>query len=155
MSDVRRGIGNHPFFAGMAAAHLDLIAGCSREVALSDGQLIHREGEPANHFYLVIAGRVVVETSNPPLGSLGLLSVKPGEIFGFHWLFEPYRWSFDYRAGPGTRALQVDGRCLRGECEHDHELGYQLMSRFARVLGRVLDGTRQQLLEAIHEFHTQ
>lgn len=154
MENLKQFLGEHPFFQGLKPGHLDLLAGCTREVAYQPGQYIQREGQPANQFYLIRRGRVVVEAASPPVGVLGLLTVMPGEIFGFHWLFPPYQWAFDYRAAEETQALEVDGRCMRGECEQDHELGYQLMGRFSEVLGRTLDATRHQLLETIHENKT-
>ena len=154
MENLKEYLGTHPFFEGLKPEHLDLLVGCTRDVSFEEGQYIHREGEAANHFYLIRQGRVVVEASSPPLGVLGLLTVVPGEIFGFHWLFPPYQWAFDYRAAETTHALQVDGRCMRGECEQDHELGYQLMWRFAEVLSKTLNATRYQLLETIHDCRT-
>ena len=154
MENLTEFLGAHPFFKGLQPAHLNLLAGCTREVDFAEGQYIQREGEPANTFYLVQQGQVVVEASSPPLGVLGILTVAPGEIFGFHWLFPPYQWAFDYRASEATQALEVDGRCMRGECEQDHELGYQLMWRFAEVLSKTLNATRYQLLDTIHECRT-
>ena len=37
-------------------------------------------------------------------------------------------------------SIAFDGACLRGKCEADHELGYQLMRRFAAVAGRAPAG---------------
>ena len=45
------------------------------------------------------------------------------------------------------RAIAFDGACLRGKCEADHELGYELMQRFAPVLVERLQATRLQLLD--------
>ncbi len=46
-----------------------------------------------------------------------------------------------------TAAIVFDGACLRGKCDADHELGYQLMRRFASVLVDRLQATRLQLLD--------
>jgi CRP/FNR family transcriptional regulator, cyclic AMP receptor protein len=43
--------------------------------------------------------------------------------------------------------VTFDGACLRGKCEEDHELGYQLMSRFAANVINRLQETRLQLLD--------
>jgi hypothetical protein len=43
--------------------------------------------------------------------------------------------------------VAFDGACLRGKCENDHELGYELMRRFAAVLIERLQATRFQLLD--------
>jgi CRP/FNR family cyclic AMP-dependent transcriptional regulator len=43
--------------------------------------------------------------------------------------------------------IAFDGGCLRGKCETDHELGHQLMRRFAACLVERLQATRLQLLD--------
>ena len=53
------------------------------------------------------------------------------DVIGYSWLFPPYRWRFDARAVEPLRALALDGQCLRGKCDDDPVLGYELMKRFA------------------------
>jgi len=38
----------------------------------------------------------------------------------------------------------LDGKCLRGKSEEDHDLGYELLKRFARVIQERLQATRLQ-----------
>lgn len=155
MSQEQRTLHEHPFFHDLEPRHLALVAGCAHEVSFSAGDYLAREGHPADHFFLLLSGGVRMETSAPPLGVLGILSAGAGEVVGFNWIYPPYKWSFDYRATVDTRAFQMDGRCLRGEFAQDHELGYQLMTRFSAVLGRNLDATHLQILELIHEHGTR
>jgi hypothetical protein len=70
-----------------------------------------------------------------------------GEILGWSWLVPPYRWRFSGRALELTRVLMLDGKCLRGKCEKDHELGYELLKRFADILASRLDAARLQLID--------
>jgi hypothetical protein len=70
-----------------------------------------------------------------------------GDVLGWSWLFEPYRWHFDARAQRPTRALAFDGKCLRGKCEEDHDLGYEFFQRFTRLAIERLEETRLQLLD--------
>ncbi len=44
-------------------------------------------------------------------------------------------------------AIAFDGACLRGKCEADHDLGYELMRRFAQVIIERLQATRLRLLD--------
>ena len=46
-----------------------------------------------------------------------------------------------------TRAVAMDGKCLRKKCEEDHDLGYELMKRFLMVVSQRLDATRLQLMD--------
>ena len=64
-------------------------------------------------------------------------TIDAGEVVGWSWLFPPYRWHFDARAvDADVRAIAFDGACLRGKCEDDPALGYELMKRFAQVMHR-------------------
>jgi len=142
-----------PLFAGLSDAHLKLIAGCGRNAHFAAGQYLFHEGAPAEHFFLIREGAVALEVDAPGRGALIIETLHPGDVAGWSWLFEPYRWELDARAGEPTRAVAFDGLCLRGKCELDHELGYQLMRRFAASLTERLQATRLQLLDVYGHEH--
>ena len=85
--------------------------------------------------------------SAPQRGAIAIDTVGEGDVLGWSWLIPPYHWHFDARAVEPTRAIALDGRCLRGKCDADHELGYELMKRFAQVIEQRLEATRWQLLD--------
>jgi CRP/FNR family transcriptional regulator, cyclic AMP receptor protein len=136
-----------PVFAGLAQAHLQLIAGCAVNERFDAGAELFREGAPADRFFLVREGAVALQIDAPGRGALVIETLHAGEVVGWSWLFEPYRWQFDARATEPTAAVAFDGACLRGKCESDHELGYQLMRRFAASMIERLQATRMQLLD--------
>jgi CRP-like cAMP-binding protein len=137
----------HPFFEGLAAKHVQLIVGCAANVRFVAGQFIFREGEEANRFYLIRQGSVALEIFAPERGAITVETLGEGDVLGWSWLFPPHHWHFDARALTLTRAIALDGQCLRNKCEEDHELGYALTMRFARVMIERLQATRQRLLE--------
>jgi hypothetical protein len=51
------------------------------------------------------------------------------------------------RAVEDVGAISFDGECLRGKAEADHELGYELMKRFARLAIDRLEHTQIRLLD--------
>jgi CRP/FNR family transcriptional regulator, cyclic AMP receptor protein len=137
----------HPFFQDLADRHIRLIVGCAKNARFDADKVIFREGEEANHFYLIREGLVSVEVVIPSRGTVTVETVNEGEVLGWSWLFPPYRWHFDARTRQPTRALVFDGKCLRAKCEKDHDLGYELLKRFSRVLTERLEATRLQLLD--------
>ena len=140
-------IAQAPVFAGLGSQDLTLIAGCAQNVGFDDGELLFREGEPADTFYVVRRGRVSLELHTPARGGLVIETLEPGEVVGWSWLFEPYVWHFDARAAMPLRAIAFDGACLRGKCEDDKVLGYELMKRFAGVMIDRLQHARVRLLD--------
>jgi CRP-like cAMP-binding protein len=136
-----------PVFAGLSADDLTLIAGCGKNTGFEAGQLFAREGDPADTFFLIRHGRVALELNTPHRGGLLIETLESGDIVGWSWLFPPYRWHYDARAVDGVRAIVFDGACLRGKCEEDKTLGYDLMLRFARVMNGRLQNSRARLLD--------
>jgi CRP/FNR family transcriptional regulator, cyclic AMP receptor protein len=140
-------IAQAPVFAGLQSAQLELIAGCARNQPIDAGMMLMREGDPADRFFLIRRGAVALEVNVPGRGPLVIETRHSGDTVGWSWLFAPYRWQLDGRAVEPSQLIAFDGACLRGKCETDHELGYQLMSRFAADLVQTLQATRLQLLD--------
>jgi CRP/FNR family transcriptional regulator, cyclic AMP receptor protein len=136
-----------PLFQGLTPAELELIAGCGSNVRFRDGEFLFREGDQADTFYVLRHGAVALETFVPARGPVTIDTLEAGEVLGWSWLFPPYRWHFDARALSLVRATSFDGACLRGKCEGDPRLGYDLMSRFAQVVIDRLQWTRMRLLD--------
>jgi CRP/FNR family transcriptional regulator, cyclic AMP receptor protein len=132
-------------FGGLDSRYLELIAGCGSTVRFRAGERLFRSGDAAERFYLVRHGTVALELYAAGHHPLTIQTLHDGEIAGFSWLFEPYQWMFDARAVADTSAIAFDAVCLRGKCEADHELGYQLMRRFAGIALSRLQATRLQL----------
>ena len=140
-------ISESPVFAGLTDDQLELISGCGRNVTFDAGARLFREGDPADTFFLIRHGIVALDTYVPNRGALTVDSVGPGELAGWSWLVPPYRWHFTGRAVEAVRAVSFDGACLRGKCDDDPVLGYDLTMRFARVLVERLQATRFQLMD--------
>src|SRR5262245_16265714 len=136
-----------PLFQDLAPEALELVAGCASNTRFAEGDVLFREGDEANVFYVIRHGRVALETFVPARGPVTIETIDPGEVVGWSWLFAPYRWHFDARALGLVRATVFDAACLRGKCEADPALGYDLMSRFAQVVIERLQWTRLRLLD--------
>ena len=146
MEGLERIVREHPFFSGMKEEFLELISGCAKNVRFEAGQYMFHEGQAADQFYLLRSGRVALQISAPER-TLTVQTVGEDEIVGASWLVPPYRWGFDAKALELSRAIAMDAACLRGKCEGDHDLGYELMKRFMPILIQRLHATRLQILD--------
>ena len=140
-------IAESPVFAGLAPAHLQLIAGCARNEHVDAGTLLFRAGGAADRFFLIRSGTLALEIAAPAGAPVVIETLHDGDVAGWSWLFPPYRWHFDGRVTLPTSLIGFDGACLRGKCDADHELGYELMRRFAGAIEERLQATRLQLLD--------
>lgn len=151
MEGMERIIREHPFFAGLDERFLSLVCGCAKNVRFEVGQYLFHQGEPANEFYLLRHGHVALEIAAPGRGALTFATLGEGEVVGASWLIPPYRWRYDARAVELTRAIAIDGGCLRGKCESDHDLGYEVLKRVVSILVERLQATRLQILDVYGE----
>jgi CRP-like cAMP-binding protein len=126
---------------------LEVVAGCASNVHFRTGDVLFREGEPADTFYVVRHGSVSLEIFVPAGGPVTIETLDAGEVVGWSWLFAPYLWHFDARARSPVRATAFDGACLRAKSDADPALGYALMTRFAQVMIERLQATRLRLLD--------
>jgi CRP-like cAMP-binding protein len=137
----------HRFFADLDEATIELLAGCARNVVFRPGEYLFRTGDDANEFYLIRHGRVALDVVAPGRSAVTFQTVGPDELVGVSWLLPPWRWMHDARALDTVRAIGMDAKCLRGKCNADHDLGYEMMLRFVPVLVSRLQATRMQLLD--------
>jgi len=140
-------LAKHPFLKGLEPRHLKILVGCASNVRFNAGQFLFHEGEEANEFYMIREGKVAVQIQGGERGPIIVQTVGEGEVLGWSWLIPPYRWRFDGNALELTRAIALDGKCLRMKSEEDHDLGYELLKRFAGIIVDRLEAARLQLLD--------
>ena len=147
MQTMEEVLSSHPFFAGLNAGAMRLIAGCASNVHFAEGEFLFEEGHEANQFWVIRRGRVAMQLESPGQGAIVTDTMDEGEVVGWSWLVPPYRFFADGRAVTPVSATALDGACLRGKCEADPELGYQLLKRVTSVMYQRLQSTRIRLLD--------
>lgn len=140
----------HPFLIGMSDHHLRLLIDCALQTHFRAGETIFRQGDPANRFYLIQHGAVVLESETRE-GAVEIDRIGAHDLLGWSWLFPPYIWHFTARAEADTSALFFYGTVLREYCERDHSLGFELFRRMSEVMTRRLQSARQRLLSSMRE----
>ena len=140
----------HPFLAGMNHAQLTLLTDCAMAAHFQKGDVLLRQGEFANRFYLIESGSVALESrADRDEPAVIVDTVAAGDLLGWSWMFSPYVWHFTAGALESTPALFFYGTILRQYCERNHSLGYELLKRATAVMSRRMQMTRDKML-AVH-----
>jgi len=140
----------HPFLRALVPEHREMVVQGAEERAFAAGEILFHEGQPANRFYLIEAGRLGLETHVHGKGEVPITSVGPGHAMGWSWLVPPYVWHFQGRAQEPARAVVLNGGHLLVASEQDHYLGYELMKNISKLILEVLLLTHQRWLETGH-----
>jgi CRP-like cAMP-binding protein len=147
MTSLQSVLEAHPFFQDVEQRYIQMVAEHATLETFTPGQLIFRQGEPANRFYIISEGPVALEVFSPEHGPVRLMTLGAGDVLGWSWLFEPYVWHLDARALESTTAIALDGAELRATCDQNHELGYHLMKHSVQIVAQRLQASMIQMLD--------
>jgi CRP/FNR family transcriptional regulator, cyclic AMP receptor protein len=136
-----------PFFRGMTERQLELLAKESMPAEFKAGEWIFNEGGVANRFYIVLGGRVELESSVMEGEAVHIQTLGKGDVLGWSWLFPPYYWHFDARAVTPVKAIFFYATRLRELCDENHDFGYALMTRVSEIVIKRLQAARRELTE--------
>ncbi|SNT61093.1 Cyclic nucleotide-binding domain-containing protein [Actinomadura meyerae] len=140
-------LAREPFLHGMGAADLRRLATAARCTGFAAGRRVFGQSEPAERFWLVQDGTVIVDLRTPRGGTVVIDAFGPGSVLGWSWLFRPHQWHFGGVAATPVRAIEFDGRLVRTFCAVDPSLGHDLTRRFAELVVERLETTQTRLTE--------
>ena len=133
--------------SGPGPEQLKRIAEIATSVEWGAGQTVFREGDRDSVLYVVETGRVAIEVTVPGRGRVIILTVGPGEVFGWSSILQRRPKTAAARTTEPTKALALDAIRLRELCDADPQLGYVLTRRILEVVSERLKATRIQLLD--------
>jgi CRP-like cAMP-binding protein len=148
MQSVERALAQHPFLAGLDNRYLGQLATHATIKRFEALQMIFHEGDPAREWYLICQGTVCIETTLMGCAGIRIDNLGPGEVLGWSWILPPYELHYSARALEATEVIALDGKALVALFEKDHDLGYEMMKRFAQVIVRRLAATRARSVKA-------
>jgi len=126
---------------------LDRLRAMAQLVEWQEGDTIFREGDHDQFLYVVVGGRVALEVDVPTRGRVRILTVEPGDAFGWSSIFYQRPKTAGATASQPTRALALDASSLRELSEADARFGFWLARRLLEVVSARLKVTRVQLLD--------
>lgn len=145
---VERALADHPFSTGLDEDDLMKLAACV--VGKSEwrpGERILTRGDPADVFHLIVDGRIAIEIRRPGSTPNTIQTLHHGDLLGWSWLHEPYRWTFDARADATTTAITLDAALVRQTIETDPAFGLAVVMRVMDAIISRLEATRLQVLD--------
>ena len=144
---VQKTLIQHAFFSELAPEHLTELAQAARERHFADGDVVFRQDERADHFYLIKSGEVSVQIPSIYGPPLTVQTLGPGQLLGWSWLIPPYKWHFEARAISELDVIEFDGAHLLKRCEQNTDLGYHLLKRFAALMSDRVQAARLKMME--------
>lgn len=126
---------------------LQYLSDCARKQSIKTGDVLFRHGDPADAFYLVLSGQILIEIPAISGPSLEIQRLCHGKILGWSWLIPPYKWTFQARAETDTEILEFDGAAVLARCEEDPAFGYAVLKKFSALMSERLEAARRRMMD--------
>jgi CRP-like cAMP-binding protein len=92
-------------FKGVSQRFITKIANNSEEESFKKNSTIFKTGEKASHFFVLAEGAIDISLGKREGAHMSVS--KPGEIFGWSALVEPYIYTANAKATKDTRVIRV------------------------------------------------
>jgi CRP/FNR family cyclic AMP-dependent transcriptional regulator len=138
-------------FEDLQENEVKALATLAEEERYQPREFIFQEGNPANKIYLLLEGRIEMMMATNAEGTQRALvmTVGPGEIFGWSSLVEPYRLTASARCATPVRVVAITASGVRALMTMSCSMGYRLMQKACQIASERLRATRVQLLSTI------
>jgi CRP-like cAMP-binding protein len=133
-------------FQGLDESQMEKIRAIGKEVAMTQGQQIFREGQEANGVYILRKGSAELLTVIEREIELPISILRdPGDTFGTSALVPPYRYSLSARCVEEGALFSMETKALRKLAAEDHDIGCKIMTNLAAHFLERLKETRQEV----------
>jgi CRP/FNR family transcriptional regulator, cyclic AMP receptor protein len=123
------------------------LAQIAATIEYEPGALILHEGRPTPFLGVLTAGRIALRLQVPARGPYVVVTLEPGDVFGWSTLVPPHRATSDAVALTPVLAVALDAERLRVVLRDDHELAAQLLPIVLRCVSERLTTSWHQLLD--------
>lgn len=138
----------HPFLEALPRAHRARLLAFAHERSFPADFRLFDEDAEARRFWILRSGLVALDAQLPGRGSAVVETLGPGELLGWSWLFEPYRWHLGARTTEPVDTYEFDAAQIRAEIDEDPAFGLAVTRCVASVaIGRRLRACRIRLLD--------
>ena len=135
------------FGSGLPAAALERLSTMAREhEAPARARLLH-EGDETLELSVLLSGRVALTQHVAGRGSVTLMTVEPGDIFGWSAIIVPFKATSTVVSLEPVAVVSFDGKRLRQALRSDCQLAAGVYPKVLEALARRMGATRTQLLD--------
>jgi CRP-like cAMP-binding protein len=142
--------------ARMSDRQLDQILPLVEKRHYEERQYVFREGDPAEHFYILKQGKILLEQRLSEKLTVCMDAIKPGYSFGWSAMLvhdlEPYNsYTSDAISVEPSEVLAINGEEFKELLETDHTMAYLVHQRLNRVIKQRLVHRTEQFVRLIRQ----
>jgi CRP-like cAMP-binding protein len=135
------------FGASLDDPTIGRLSALARRRTAKAGEVLLVEGGRSDEFGVVVTGRLALRMLVPERGMVTILTVEPGDLYGWSAIAAPQRATSTVVAIEPSELIAFDGMDLRLALAEDDRLAAALYPRVLEAVSRRLSATRLQLLD--------
>ena len=132
-------------FRELTPGEMERLLSISKERKVRKNDVIFREGDIGDAFYLIVTGSIRISTLVPGVGEEALTILREGEYFGEMALIDDAPRSASAIANDDTMLLYIGKDDFRKLLERQTDIAYKLLWIFTKTLSARLRKTDEQL----------
>jgi CRP/FNR family cyclic AMP-dependent transcriptional regulator len=121
-------------FGTLSESQLNVLLSHSSVESLPEGKMIFRQGEEANHLYVLMEGMVALSVkTGERFDFLTSKIEKEGAAFGIPSLIEPFRYNMTATCLKPSKVLVINAGRVKTDMEKDPKMGMEIMKKLACI----------------------
>ena len=132
-------------FTDLDEGELARVAEICKELKYQGGQVIFKEGEPGNRFYIIATGEVRISRNIPGAGEEALAVLQPGACFGEMAVFDRSDRSTDAIANGPVTLQTITRPDFEILLDFNRDMAYKILWSMVRLLSSRLRVTNDNL----------
>ena len=121
-------------FRTLDESQLSALLSHSSVESFPEGKTIFRQGDEANHLYLLIEGTIDLSfKTGENIDFLTSKVEKEGAAFGVPSLIEPFRYNVTATCLKSSKIFDIDAARIRMEMEKDPRMGMEILKKLVSI----------------------
>ncbi|HBA54584.1 cyclic nucleotide-binding domain-containing protein [Syntrophorhabdus aromaticivorans] len=123
-------------FKGVSQRFITRIANNSEEENFKRNAIVFRGGDKASHFYVLVEGAVDISLATADSAHMSVS--RPGEIFGWSALVEPYAYTATAKCTKDTKVIKVARDSIENAITEHPAEGLAVLKNLAGIIAQRL-----------------
>lgn len=128
---------------------LDKLIPITDKLSFKEQEIIFKEGDTGNQFYILKRGKVLLEKHISDKLSISSGAIKPGYSFGWSAMLEGQPYTLDAICAESCEVFSFKGEKIKNLLDGDHSMGYLVTQGLLRIVNRRLDTRTEQFLRVV------
>ena len=112
-------------------------------------EVIFRQGEKSQRFYMLKEGKVILEQRITDKIAVYLSAIKPGSSFGWSAMLDGEEYTIDAVCAEQCKVLSIREDQIKALFEEDHSLGFKMSQQLLHIIKKRYDIRTEQFLKTL------